>query len=164
MLVATLSGIVAALLIALLVASAAGSRRFRNRYAKEKADLIERARAGSPPAQAADLPPPVQRYLETTRGAYNPRLEVATLRQRGTLRAAADKPWIPFEAEQLYSIEPPAFIWLANARMASVVPLLARDKFVDGKGNMLPRWSGAPIYDGHRSTPSGPASASSREV
>jgi hypothetical protein len=49
---------------------------------------------------------------------------------------------MPFEAEQVYSTEPPGFIWLAKARVAPPVHLMARDKFVDGKGNMLIRMLG----------------------
>ena len=141
MILVTVSGIVAALVLALLVAAAVGSRRFGNRYEKEKADLIERASAlpASAPAiaAAADLPLPVQKYLQVTRSLQKPGLKIAILMQRGTLRAAADKPWMPFQAEQVYSIDPPAFVWLANARFAPLVRLLARDKFVGGKGNML---------------------------
>ena len=141
MVLVTISGIVVALLLALFVAAVVGSHRFRKRYEKEKADLVSRARPGAPTAPAmaadADLPFAVQRYLQVTRSSQKPGLKVAVLMQRGTLRAAADKPWMAFQAEQVYSIEPPAFVWLANARVAPLVRLLARDEFVDGKGNML---------------------------
>ena len=127
--------------LVLMVAPAVGSRRFRNRFELEKTDLLNRAAAAAlsarDPAATPDLPHPVRNYLQVTRSTRKPGLKVAILMQRGTLRAAADKPWMPFEAEQAYSIEPPGFVWLANARVAPLVHLLARDKFVEGKGNML---------------------------
>lgn len=90
--------------------------------------------AGAP---AADLPLPVQKYLEATRSAHNPRFKVATLRQRGRLRAAADKPWIPFEAEQLYSIRATGLRLVGQRPDGLGLALLAPDKFIDGKGDML---------------------------
>jgi hypothetical protein len=134
-------GFAAALVLALLVASTVGTSRFRDRYHTERADILRRARAGPvagfDAASSARLPPPVQRYLGATRSFVQPAIKVAVLKQRGMLRAAADKPWMPFEAEQVYSMEPPGFVWLASARLAPLVHMLARDKFVDAKGNML---------------------------
>lgn len=136
-----LVGVAAALVLALLVASAVGTRRFRDRYHAERADILRRANAvpvsGFAAASAARLPPPVQRYLQATRSSVQAGLKVVVLKQRGSLRAAHDGPWMPFEAEQVYSMEPPGFVWLASARLAPFVHMLARDKFVDAEGHML---------------------------
>lgn len=140
------AGAVAALGLTLAGASAVGSRRFRDRYEREKAELLQRGRAAAPvrsASPAAELPPVVQRYLEVSGAAERPPLKVAILKQRGTLRTAADKPWIPFESEQVYAFEPPGFVWWAQAQVAPLVPMLARDKFVDGEGHMLIRLLGA---------------------
>jgi hypothetical protein len=85
----------------------------------------------------------VRRYLEVTGTAGRPPLTFAVLEQRGALRPAAGKPWMPFEAEQVYSFDPPGFVWRATARAAPLVQMLARDRFVGGKGNMLITLSGA---------------------
>jgi hypothetical protein len=115
--------------------------RFRNRYEAEKADLLRRAREAAPSASRPDatakLPQPVRRYLEVTRAFHAPGLRAAILKQRGSLRAGAGKPWMPFESEQAYSMEPPGFVWLARAYVVPLVSMLARDKFVDGEGHML---------------------------
>ena len=136
-----LVSVAAALVLALLVASAVGTRRFRDRYHTERADILHRANAvpvsGFDAASSARLPPPVQRYLDAIRHSVQPGLKVAVLKQRGSLRAASDRPWMPFEAEQVYSMEPPGFVWLASARLAPFLHMLARDKFVDAKGHML---------------------------
>lgn len=135
---AVLLGSVGVLVLAIVGASAVGASRFRSRYQAERAELLRRAAPLPPVAVSpAPLPPPVQRYLELTQGLNQPRLHVAILQQRGALRAAADKPWMPFESEQVYSMAPPAFVWFARARVAPLFHMLARDKFVDGQGNML---------------------------
>ncbi|MFO0579243.1 MAG: DUF6544 family protein [Polyangia bacterium] len=129
-------------MLAGVAASSVGSRRFRSRYEAEKAELLQRARSAPPPGsplQAPPLPPPVERYLEATRSLDLPRPRLAILTQRGTLRAAPDRPWMPFVSEQVYAMDPPAFVWLAEAQVKPVplLHMLARDKFVDGAGNML---------------------------
>jgi uncharacterized protein DUF6544 len=130
---------VCALVVAGLAASALGSARFRRRYEKEKADLLRAAKplAAAQGTEPDALPEPVRKYLDVTGAAARPPLTFALLKQRGTLRTAADKPWMPFEAEQVYSLDPPGFVWLARARAAPLVRMLARDEFVAGKGNML---------------------------
>ena len=134
-------GVVASLGLVVGVASTLAGRRFRARYETEKTALLQKARSTSPTSGAGSpverLPPPVRRYLEVTRAEGKPSLTFALLRQRGGLRTAADKPWMPFESEQVYSMDPPGFLWLARAKVAPGVHMLARDKFVDLHGNML---------------------------
>jgi hypothetical protein len=141
-----LGGTLVALVLAIAVASAIATARFRERYEAEKADLLRRGRGGSPgdavPAARDPLPPPVVRYVERMRAAHVPAAKVAILRQRGGLRTAVDRPWMPFVAEQVYSMEPPAFVWLARAEIAPFVHLVARDAFVGGRGHMLVRLLG----------------------
>jgi uncharacterized protein DUF6544 len=140
MIAAIVGSLVALLALAIAVASAAGTRRFVRRYDAEKADLLRRGRETprpvAEPGAHPDLPAPVRRYLEVTRYFQNPGLETAVLRQRGALRPAPGKRWLPFEAEQAYAVEPPGFVWLARGRLAPLVQLLARDAFVGGTGNM----------------------------
>ncbi|WP_375765874.1 hypothetical protein NR798_29780 [Archangium gephyra] len=130
-----------AVVLAAGVAATLAGRRFHARYETEKAALLQQARSGAPPAGAGiaaeSLPPPVRRYLQVTRAGDKPLPRFAIVQQRGGLRTAADKPWMPFEAEQVYSLEPPGFLWFARAKVAPGVHMLARDKFVGLRGNML---------------------------
>lgn len=133
--------VVAFLVLAVGAASALAGQRFRARYELEKAALLQKARSAPPLAGtgsvAEHLPPPVRRYLEVTRAEGKPSPKFAIVRQRGGLRTAADKPWMPFESEQVYSMEPPGFVWFARAKVAPGVHMLAKDKFVGVRGNML---------------------------
>lgn len=136
-----------ALALALAIGARIGSARFRARFEAEKGALLARGRAAPPrrvdPSAVAALPAPVRRYVEVAGAAGRPAPRVALLTQRGELRAAPDRPWMPFESEQAYAFEPPGFVWLAEARLAPGVRMLARDAFVDGRGNMLVRLLGA---------------------
>ena len=57
--------------------------------------------------------------------------------QQGSMRTKKDGPWIPFQAQQYFSLNPPAFVWKADIRMNGVVQMEGRDKLEKGKGNML---------------------------
>lgn len=140
-----IAGVLVAAVLVVAVAAAAGTSRFRARYEAEKAELLRRGSsvAGGPAAALEDLPAPVRRYLEVTRGAERPRLAVAVLKQRGAIRTAPTAAWMPFESEQAYSMDPPGFVWLARARVAPLVHMMARDRFVDARGNMFIRLLGA---------------------
>ena len=139
-------GLVVASVLACVVLSRIGASQFRQRFEAEKSELHARSRAAEAVGIASralhPLPLPVRRYLEVTGSNGQLAARVAMLEQRGTLRMAPDKPWIPFTAEQVYSFAPPGFLWMANARVAPLVPMLARDRFVADRGNMLVRLLG----------------------
>lgn len=44
--------------------------------------------------------------------------------------------WNNGTAEQYFSVQPPAFNWSINTEMYSILRVVGRDKFVDGKGEM----------------------------
>jgi uncharacterized protein DUF6544 len=139
-------GLALSLILATGVAVRVGTARFRERYEVEKQQLLRRARSASAgvidAAAVARLPSPLRKYLEVTHSIGKPKIRTATLKQTGALRAAAGKPWMPFESEQVYSLEPPGFVWLARARAARWVHVMARDRFENGTGNMLIRLLG----------------------
>jgi len=45
--------------------------------------------------------------------------------------------WNNGRAEQYFTIQPPAFNWNINAEMNSILTVVGRDKFEDGKGEMI---------------------------
>ena len=111
----------------------------QSRFEEEKAELIRLARSRPrdlSTANASNLPAPVRRYLEIARTSRDDVTQGAILEQRGALRTAPGKPWMPFTSEQVYAMEPPAFVWLAKARVAPLVWMTAKDRFIGGAGNM----------------------------
>lgn len=107
-------------------------------YEAEKAKLLARAQTATMPGfgDVRRLPAPVQDYLGLARTKGIPGARGAILVQRGELRAAPGKPWMPFTAEQVYCMDPPGFVWLARARIARIVHMSAMDSFLGGRGNM----------------------------
>ncbi len=140
------AGIVAAVLLLVVIASLVAGSRCRSQYEAEKAGLLVRGKAGKPAAVDASrvsaLPAPVRRYLEVTGARSRPGVRVAVVGQTGAIRMAPESGWVPFKSEQVYSMDPPGFLWFANARAAPLVHIYARDRFVDGRGHMLVRLLG----------------------
>lgn len=88
------------------------------------------------------LPEPVQRYLTFTGVIGNPRVHSVYLKQTGRFRQSLDQPWMPMEAEQSYTVDPPGFVWNARFKMAGLPLLRARDAYEDGHGHMYGKLAG----------------------
>ena len=135
---------VVACLAAVAIAAAlvaAATRRFVLRVDEEARALLEGARHRAPPlVEARDLetlPAPVRRWLEVAGTVGHARAATIRLKQRGEMRTGPDKPWMPVEAEQYFSVDPPGFIWRVHAKMARVLPIDGRDRYTAGRGHML---------------------------
>jgi hypothetical protein len=137
--------IVVGLLLILLVLAAAAvgaaTARFDHRVDGETQALVARAAAAPGGIVRADelerLPPPVRRWLEVSGVVGRERARTVRLRHRGALRASPEGAWMPAEAEQSFSVEPPGFVWHVKARMKHVLPIVGRDKYEGGHGHML---------------------------
>lgn len=149
-------GAAGALLLLLALAAAAlsalGASRFRQLYLGEKEQLLAAGRVAQPApdeeARVEALPPPVRKYLEISNARAETRVKTAVLQQRGTMKTAADQTELAFESEQTYSVDPPGFTWLCQARFAPKLYIWARDRFIEGRGSMLIRLLGIiPVAD-----------------
>jgi hypothetical protein len=99
-------------------------------------------------AMLEGLPDPVRRYLRCTGVVGKPILRTVRLKQRGTMRPSAGGTWIPLDAEQFYSVQPPGFVWYGTLHLGPLPLARGRDRYADGKGNMLIRAGGIyPIVD-----------------
>jgi hypothetical protein len=85
----------------------------------------------------AELPPPARRYFAHAGvvGTAIPRL--VHLRQTGRIRAGAADRWMELEAEETYSVDPPAFVWSAAFPSRSLPLAIGRDEYLEGKGSIL---------------------------
>lgn len=88
-------------------------------------------------ADIAGLPEPVQRWLRYSKVIGKERVHAVRLKQEGTIRTAEGQPWMPFTAEQYYTADSPGFVWKANVRFASFIPMSGQDMYSAGKGHML---------------------------
>jgi hypothetical protein len=83
------------------------------------------------------LPAPIQRHLTYAITAAAPSIRTARLRHAGTFRTGPRQPWSPIVGEQYFSASRPGFVWFASMRVAPLVWIQARDRLVNGRGNML---------------------------
>lgn len=87
--------------------------------------------------QIATLPAVVQNWLKRSQVLGKERTRFVHLKQNGEMKTKPDGKWLPFEAEQYFSIENPGFIWTADIKAAPMIHIVGRDKYEGGKGNML---------------------------
>jgi len=85
------------------------------------------------------LPEPVQRWLRNSNVVGKERVRTVRLRQRGQFRQGEDQPWMPFNAEEYYTTNPPTFLWHAKFKIAGLPVIEVRDSYRGGKGNTLVR-------------------------
>jgi len=88
-------------------------------------------------AMLFDLPQPVQRYMRYTGVVGKRWIDAVRLRYRGEFRMAADKAWLPMQAEQVYTTNPPGFQWNATFKMFGLPLIKGQDTYKDGQGHMF---------------------------
>jgi len=85
----------------------------------------------------AGLPAPVQKYLRYTQIIGKEKIHTVRLKQKGVIRTKQDGKWMPYEAEQFYTVNPPSFVWNATVKSSPFLWIKGRDRYHKGKGNML---------------------------
>lgn len=105
-------------------------RELFNGTGKNKNEIIGRA-------DFEGLPLCIQKWLEYSQVLGKERIRTVRLKQKGAMRLAAGKPWMPAEAEQYFTVAEPGFVWKTRVKMAPLVYFAGRDRYYEGKGNML---------------------------
>ena len=127
--------------LAAVCAEVAGHRAFTRLIERD----VQSLRARASPGQAgvvteemlAGLPGPVCRYLRYTGVVGKPVPGTVRLHQKGRIRPGPGQPWMPVEAEEHYSVQPPGFVWAGTVRAGPVAVIRARDMYTEGHGRML---------------------------
>ena len=83
------------------------------------------------------LPEPVQRYFKYALRDGQEHIKFVRLKQVGEFRMKENQSWMPIKAEQYFTTEDPAFIWRVKFTMAPFIWIEGRDRYYQGKGNML---------------------------
>jgi hypothetical protein len=141
---------VVVLILAWTLAWRAGSARTRQelrqlQVASAPADCVFQ------PAELADLdlPPLVEQYLARALPASARWPHLIRVRQTGVFRLGPGKPWLPFQAEQYCTLNPPGFVWQARIKMAPGLWLTARDSYLEGQGSFRGQlWGVIPLVRG----------------
>ncbi|ALJ06062.1 hypothetical protein APS56_13385 [Pseudalgibacter alginicilyticus] len=85
-----------------------------------------------------DLPPIVQKWLVNSGIMGKTLISNVYLTQEILLKLKPEqKTWNKGKAEQYFTIQPPAFNWNINTEMNSILSVVGRDKFEEGKGEMM---------------------------
>ena len=133
-------GVIVGLVLAAVAWAAIGARRWHVATAAliGKLESASARSVSSPHSEEPDdLPPPVERYFRAALEVRQSPVTRARIRWRGQflVRPETDG-WVPFVADQVFTPNPPGFVWDARMRMAPGVYTYVRDAFVDGRGYM----------------------------
>jgi lipoprotein signal peptidase len=89
------------------------------------------------------LPEPVKKWLMASGAVGRERIVSVVAEQQALMKMKPDQEnWISAKAHQLTTVVPPAFIWTVEMKMNPLLNIRGRDKFVDGKGEMLIKLNG----------------------
>lgn len=119
-------------------------------------DVARLAAAARPPGATvteqmlSPLPEPAQRYLRASRIVGKPIPTTVTLFQKGRIRNSPTADWMALDAEETYSLLPPAFVWRAWLPSRGLPMAIGRDQYAGGKGSILIKMAGIlPVADEH---------------
>ncbi len=128
------------ILLIFFISAAVGNYSFDNDVKQEVNRLFEKYENTVPEIitekHLEGLPGPVQRWLRYSQIIGKERAITVRLKQKGEIKTAPDKNWMPFTAEEYYTTDPPAFIWSVKAAIAPLLFIKGRDKYINGTGNM----------------------------
>jgi len=111
-----------------------GRLRFGRRLAREM-DALRAVPAGVAPVHLAALPTPVERYRQLAVGDRAP-VHTLQLRHGGTFRMSPTSKMSAILGTQLFTADPPGFVWTGRIRVMPGLWVDARDMSVAGTGSM----------------------------
>lgn len=85
-----------------------------------------------------NLPYPVQNWLRNSGVIGTEKVNSVWLKQSAKMKMKPEQEeWNNALAEQFFTVDEPAFVWKVKMQMSPFIEITGRDKFVDGKGQML---------------------------
>ncbi len=121
------------------------SRELQKRFRKEIVSLLNHSRYLDErivtEQDISTVPEPVQKWLRRSGVIGRPFISVGRMTQDLDVKLKPDmEHWIPATAVQYSSVVSPSFVWVVRAKVKTVVNFLMRDKYQDGKGEMLVKY------------------------
>lgn len=118
-----------------------GCSATRNLFNSEVQEIIENKPNNQPVLITEDdlnnLPSPMKRYMHYIGIVGKPRIEFARVKQSGLFLTEPKSSWKRLRAEEYYYVNSPSFIWHGYIEVAPFLNAEARDKYQNGRGNML---------------------------
>ncbi|RIH64330.1 hypothetical protein D1164_14645 [Mariniphaga sediminis] len=85
-----------------------------------------------------ELPEPVKNWIRNSGAIGKPFISIGKVTQKAEMKMKAEQEnWLTATAIQYTTIDNPAFIWSVDVKMNSLLNFQGRDKFENGKGEML---------------------------
>lgn len=109
--------------------------RWQRRVAHEVHSLLAVKPSTTLRPAIGELPPPVARYRELALGNRAP-VHTLRLRHVGTFCMSSSSKPLPIRGTQLFTSDPPGFVWSARIQMAPGIWVDARDMAANGRGSM----------------------------
>jgi hypothetical protein len=129
------------MIISYFIVTDLSENNLRKQVAKEANEMFDKAKDVRPQilteSDIRSLPEPVKRWLRYSEVIGKEKVVTVRLKQKGFFRMKADKDWMPFDAEEYYTVNEPAFVWHVKMQMAPFFYVTGKDRYFDGKGNML---------------------------
>ncbi|HPH68249.1 MAG TPA: hypothetical protein PLF40_20970 [Kofleriaceae bacterium] len=110
-------------------------RQFGHRVVAERLALMLQPSAASTPTAQPGLPAPVERYRQMAVGTRSP-VQSLRMTHGGSFTLSPTSRARPIEGKQLFTADPPGFVWTGRVHMAPGLWIDARDMIVDGHGSM----------------------------
>jgi hypothetical protein len=115
-------------------------------YQRQMASEIDALLSDARPTAPSDVgerdlqivPEPVRRWLRYSQVVERERPTTVRLRQKGQFQMDRTG-WLPYEAEQYFTTDPPAFLWKASFRMLPLVSVVGRDQYRNGEASIQMR-------------------------
>ena len=119
-----------------------GLRRFDRLVERDVEALLARATTSAGEAVVTeemlkDLPEPVRRYLRHTGIVGKPFVDSVYLEQKGQMYLNSNQGWVPLDAKEHYTVQPPGFVWDATIHKGPLPIARGRDMYAGGEGRML---------------------------
>lgn len=129
-------------LILLVSIMAYGNLSFQNLVQQETMDLLKQQPTFENKIlqenEIGQLPEPVQNWLRKCGAVGKPKISIGKIWQRAEMKMKPEQDkWMSATAVQYTAIDDPAFIWSVDVKMNSLLYFRGRDKYEDGKGEML---------------------------
>jgi hypothetical protein len=135
------AGTIPNVILLMIVVVSAGTVHFSRMAREEGVGLFEAARQQpvltATEERLATLPPVVRTWLIESGALARGPIRTVRLKQRGTMRTEPAGPWMPVHADQVFTLNPPGFVWSARIEAFPLIDLVGRDMYAGGKGNML---------------------------
>lgn len=134
-------GTILNIVILLVSIPALGKFQFDNMVQKEAKELLsnipEKNDGKIRKDDLAHLPEIVQKWMENSGVVGTQKIVSVRLKQKGEMKTKPEGKWMPFTAKQYFDVETPDFVWVTEVTAFPGIHLSGRDKFYEGKGEML---------------------------